>query len=81
MDSNYVEQRLAGHGARGESARRRWIDYVIALAATAVFVAFALVAEAPKLELDLGAALLVVIATLALLGAAAAMLWRTTRFT
>ena len=81
VDSNYVEQRLAGHGTRGETARRRWIDYVIALAATAVFVAFALVAEAPKLELDLGAALLVVIATLALLGAAAAMLWRTTRFT
>ena len=80
VDPRYVQARLAGESGESAVTRRSWIDYVIALAATAVFVAFAAVAEAPKLEMNAAAAIIVVIATLAMLIVAATMLWRATRF-
>jgi hypothetical protein len=80
VNQEYVSERLAGHASRSGATRRRWIDYLIALAATAVFVGFATVAEAPRLEMNLTAAVLVLAATVVMLIAAAVQLWKTTRF-
>ncbi|HEX6559015.1 MAG TPA: GRP family sugar transporter [Longimicrobiales bacterium] len=79
IDREYIETRMAGRDT-SVTARRTWIDYAIALAATAVFVYFASIAKAPALHLRPGAALLVIAATLIMLIAAGTLLWRTTRF-
>jgi hypothetical protein len=81
INREYVESRLAGRqSAQAAPHRRRGVDYVIALGATGVFVFFATLAEAPKLEMNLLAATGVLIATLAMLVVATTFLWRATRF-
>ena len=82
VDQEYVAARLVGEaGDRNDvGTRRNWVDYVIALAATAVFCFFATVAEAPTLDMNMTAAVAVLIATAAMLVAAATLLWRVTRF-
>lgn len=77
VDAAYVKQRMLGSG---HTTKRSALDYIVALVATGVFVFFAAMAEAPKLEMNLGAALLVVTMTLVILVGAGLMLWRTTRF-
>lgn len=78
VDREYVAARLAGE----EQTRspRTWVDYSIAAVATLVFVYFATVAEAPKLALHVGAAVVVLVATFVMLIVAGVLLWKTTRF-
>ncbi|HUP89037.1 MAG TPA: GRP family sugar transporter [Longimicrobiales bacterium] len=78
VDPAFVEARMSGEAYT--RAPRTWIDYTIAAVATLVFVYFATLAEAPKLDMNIGAALLVVIATFVMLVVAGVKLWRTTRF-
>lgn len=78
VDRDFVNARLAGHEAT--RASRTWLDYAIAIAASAVFIYFASIAEAPKLQLHVASAVIVLIATFAMLAAAGILLWRTTRF-
>jgi len=80
VDRDYVEARLAGRESSRDATGRTWIDYAIALAATAVFVVFASMAETPRLAMHMSAALMVIGATLLVLLAAGVLLWRTTRF-
>jgi hypothetical protein len=77
VDHAYVTARMAGEG---HAHKRTWIDYLIALVATGVFVYFATLAKAPQLHIHFGAALALVLVTLVVLGIAGVTLWRTTRF-
>jgi drug/metabolite transporter (DMT)-like permease len=79
VDTRYTRARIAGEDAGGKR-RRTWIDWSVVAVATAIIVAFALVAKPPQIALNGGWALLLVLATLAILVAAATALWRTTRF-
>jgi len=79
VDTRYTRARIAGEDAGGKR-RRTWIDWSVVAVATATIVAFALVARPPQIVLNGGWALLLVLATLAILVAAATALWRTTRF-
>lgn len=79
VDRTFVAARMAGH-ADAAMRRRTWLDYAIAAVATAVFVAFGFMAEAPKLDMNFGAAAIVIAATLVILVAAGTALWRATRF-
>ena len=81
VDDDYVSARMAGEELGGVRIRKRsWIDWTIALAATAVFIYFASMAQKPHLIMNMGAAIAVVAATFVMLFAAGIYLWRTTRF-
>lgn len=77
----YTQARMAGEsGAIGGTRRRSALDWAVVGAATAIIIAFALVARPPQIGINLGWALVLVVATLAMLVAAASGLWRATRF-
>ena len=81
-----VQRELAARIALGEdpdaavTRRRSPLDWSLLAFASAVFVAAALVAEAPGLAFQPGAALALAAASLALLVWCLRSLWRTTRF-
>jgi drug/metabolite transporter (DMT)-like permease len=79
VDTRYTRARIAGEDAGGKR-RRTWIDWLVVAVATVIIIAFALVARPPQIALNGGWTLLLVLATLAILVAAATALWRTTRF-
>jgi hypothetical protein len=75
----FVDAGLRGHQAEAPRKRTAW-DWLIVGAATAVFVGFAVVAEAPELGLDVRWTVGLGLAMLALLAAGGVTLWRATRF-
>jgi len=76
----YVEAALGGGPPPAAAGRRTWLDWLLALGATAVFAGFGAVARVPALALGRGWLAGLVAALLALLGGAGLLLWRTTRF-
>ena len=79
--SEYTKARLAGDaGAIGATRKRTAIDWLVVGVATAIIIAFATVARAPQINIHLGWALALIVATVAMLLAAASALWRATRF-
>ena len=77
----YTQARIAGEaGAIGATRRRSALDWIVVGAATAIIIAFALVARAPQISIKPGWAVALIVATLAMLMAAASGLWRATRF-
>jgi hypothetical protein len=79
--AEYTQARLAGDaGAIGATRRRTALDWLVVGLATAVIIAFAIVARAPQISIHLGWAVALIVATLAMLLAAASALWRATRF-
>lgn len=79
VDPDYVTARLLGHDPDPARGRTVW-DWLIVAAATAVFVGFAALAEAPHLTIDYTWALALTIAMLGLLAGCGSALWRATRF-
>ena len=80
IDPEYTAARGAGREAPTVRTRRRAVDWVIVLTATAVLVGFATIAERPSIAFDSTWALVLVAATLGILVACGVALWRTTRF-
>ncbi len=81
VDAEYTRARGAGREPGFVSAHRRsWRDWIIVGAATATLIAFAAIAEPPRIALDWGWAAALALTTLAALGGCAFALWRTTRF-
>ena len=80
VDPEYTQARIAGEDPHSLGRRRTWIDWLVVAIATAIIVWFALQARTPEISLNPASALALVLATLAMLIAAAAALWRTTRF-
>ena len=79
--ADYVEARMDGRQAAGESApSRTFWDWLLVATATAVFVAFASMARVPELSLNWLPAALLTIVLLVLLFICTLALWRTTRF-
>ena len=79
--SEYTQARIAGEaGAIGATRRRTPLDWLVVGVATAVIIAFAVVARPPQIGIHLGWALALIVATLAVLFASASALWRATRF-
>jgi drug/metabolite transporter (DMT)-like permease len=78
-------ERVAAAVAGSESPERlrsprRWWELIIVAAAVSVFVWLALLAEIPAIEVDMAWLLTITVASLAVLGGAAFVLWRRTRF-
>jgi hypothetical protein len=80
VDAAYTQSRIAGENPAAFVRSRSWIDWLIVAVATAIIVWFALQARAPQIALNGGWALLLIAATVVMLGAAGTALWRTTRF-
>jgi hypothetical protein len=64
----------------GLRTRRRWWELVIVAAAVSVFVWLAMLAERPSIDVDMTWLLIIAAASFAVLGGAAFVLWRRTRF-
>jgi hypothetical protein len=77
VDPAYVAARMAG-GA--PAARHTLLDWLLVLAATAVFVGSAMVAAVPALQIGWGWAAALTLAIFGMLAAGGVALWRTTRF-
>jgi glucose uptake protein GlcU len=80
IDPAYVRAGLAGGSAGAGPGRRTWLDWTVAGGATAIFVAFALIARVPSLAIHWGWVAGLVVASVALLGGTGLLLWKTTRF-
>jgi hypothetical protein len=80
IDPGYTAARGAGREAPTVRTRRRPLDWIIVLAATAILVGFATIAERPSIAFDARWAAALVLATLGILAASGVALWRTTRF-
>jgi hypothetical protein len=79
--ADYVEARMDGRQAAGESApSRTFWDRLVVAVATAIFVIFASNARVPQLSLNWVPAALLTAALLVLLFICTLALWRTTRF-
>jgi hypothetical protein len=77
----YVEARMQGMQVAGEGKpSRRPLDWVLVASASGVFVVFASMARAPGMPFHWTPAILLVVATLALLIICGGSLWRTTGF-
>ena len=82
VNPDYVRAGLEGKDAANtrESRRRTWLDWVLVVTATALFIGLATLARAPSLTLDWSAVAALSAAMLILLGACGAALWKTTNF-
>lgn len=80
MDVGETVRDHEGHAVGGSAGGRPWWDFVILLAAVAVFVWAALSARIPRLELHWTAALVLTVVLVVVLAAVASFLWKKTRF-
>jgi hypothetical protein len=89
VDSHYVEAGLSGSDANNSSdptgqpaprPSRTWLDYLLVIAATTIFITLALLARAPNMALNWPALLALAAAMLIFLFTCGIALWRTTRF-
>jgi len=79
--ADYVEARMDGRQAAGESAPSRSVwDWLLVAAATAIFAVLASMARVPQMSLNWVPAALLTTALLVLLFICTLALWRTTRF-
>jgi drug/metabolite transporter (DMT)-like permease len=77
----YTQARIAGEAGAIDATRRRSpLDWLVVGVATAIIIAFALVARAPQISIRPGWSLALIVATIGMLATAASALWRATRF-
>jgi glucose uptake protein GlcU len=80
VDPAYTRARAAGEELSTMKHRRTWIDWLVVAAATAILIAFAAMAEAPRIALRWEWAAALTGVMLAILVGSGLTLWRTTRF-
>lgn len=80
VEAAYVEAGIEGRSYGAAPGSRSFLDWLLMLTTTAVFIALASVAQFPSVDLAVGWAVVLTLAMLALLAACGFVLWRTTRF-
>src|SRR5687768_2848810 len=80
VDPAYTRARAAGEELTTASHRRTWVDWLVVGVATAILIAFAAIAEAPRIALRWEWAAALTAVMLVILVGAGVTLWRTTRF-
>ena len=80
VDPAYTRARAAGEELDTTTHRRTWVDWLVVGVATAVLIAFAAMAEAPRIALRWEWAAVLTVAMLGILLGSGVALWRTTRF-
>ena len=86
IDADYVKAGLSGSEVQNAAGQptvpsgRTWLDWLLVIAATAIFFTLAVLARAPSITLNWPALVTLSIAMLVLLFACGLALWKTTRF-
>ena len=80
VDPAFTRARAAGQELSTATHRRRPVDWLIVGLATAILIAFAAVAEPPRLAVEWGWAAALTVTMLAILAGCGVALWRATRF-
>ncbi|MGB8459242.1 MAG: GRP family sugar transporter [Candidatus Acidiferrum sp.] len=86
VDAGYVQAGLSGRDAGSEQGQpagrsgRTWLDWLLVLAASAIFLTLAVLARAPSMALNWPALVALAAATLIFLVACGLALWKITRF-
>jgi drug/metabolite transporter (DMT)-like permease len=86
VDADYVQAGLSGNDASAVPGRlsvppgRTWLDWLLVLAATAIFFTLAILARAPNMSLNWPALVTLAVAMFIFLFACGLALWKTTRF-
>jgi len=86
VDAGYVQAGLSGsdannaHGRFASQPGRTWLDWLLVIAATAIFMTLAVLARAPNLTLNWPALLALAAIMLIFLVACGLALWKITRF-
>jgi drug/metabolite transporter (DMT)-like permease len=80
VDPAFTRARAAGEELGTLRQRRTWVDWLVVGVATATLIAFAAMAEAPRIALRWNWALALTVVMLGILGGCSVILWRTTRF-
>ena len=80
VDPAYTRARAAGEELSTTTHRRTWVDWLVVGVATAILIAFAAIAEAPRIALRWEWAAALTGVMLAILIGSGLTLWRTTRF-
>ena len=80
VDPAYTRARAAGEELSTTTHRRTWVDWLVVGVATAILIAFAVIAEAPRISLRWEWAAALTGVMLAILIGSGLTLWRTTRF-
>lgn len=80
VEGEYVRAGMEGRAYESGSTRRTILDWLLILGTTALFVALAIVAKLPHLEISMGWAVALSVAMFLLLATCGISLWRTTRF-
>lgn len=82
VNADYVQAGLEGKDTANaaEGRRRTWLDWVLVVTATALFVGLATLARAPNLTLDWNSVAILSAAMVILLAACGAALWKITNF-
>ena len=79
IEDEYVGASMEGRES-GAAGRRTLLDWLLIAGTTAIFLALALIARLPAMDINLGMAAVLAASMLALLATCAVALWRTTRF-
>jgi glucose uptake protein GlcU len=80
VDPEYTRAGMAGNERMATVHERTWIDWLVVAGATAVIVAFAMMAKAPQIAVQWRWLATLVVVMLTALIACGLALWRTTRF-
>jgi drug/metabolite transporter (DMT)-like permease len=80
VDPAYTRARAAGEELSTTRHTRTWVDWLVVASATAILIAFAAIAEAPRIALRWNWAAALTGVMLAILVGSGLALWRTTRF-
>ena len=80
IEDEYVRAGMEGRESSAASGRRAPLDWLLIGGTTAIFLALAAIARLPVMDINLGWAVVLAAAMLALLATCAIALWRTTRF-
>jgi drug/metabolite transporter (DMT)-like permease len=86
VDADYVQAALSGSevttagGQRARQSGRSWLDWLLVIAATTIFITLAVLARAPNMALNWPALAALAAAMVIFLLACGVALWRTTRF-
>jgi drug/metabolite transporter (DMT)-like permease len=80
VDPAFTRARAAGEELSTAKERRTWVDWLVVGIATATLIAFAAMAEAPRIALRWQWAMALTVVMLGILAGCSVALWRTTRF-
>lgn len=80
VEAEYVQAGIEGRSYGAEQNSRTFLDWMLMVTTTAIFIALASMAQFPRVELATGWAVVLTLAMLGLLAACGFALWRTTCF-